>query len=140
MEEQLRGEEDLRGIDAFVAWCTGPENREIRRIAGLVPAAEDGVGAAQGLGEGGAVLDPQREDFLSQLKKKHSKTATGEESRYAGTVLGREGGVREVVIEGGEVGSLAAWGEKLRRLEGGEVGGSESSSPLSEISGVESGV
>jgi transcription initiation factor TFIID subunit 3 len=38
MEEQRESEEDMRGMDAFVRWLTGEENREIRRIAGLVPS------------------------------------------------------------------------------------------------------
>ncbi len=38
MEEQCESEEDMRGMDAFVRWLTGEENREIRRIAGLVPS------------------------------------------------------------------------------------------------------
>ena len=146
MEEQVRGEEDLRGIDAFVSWCTGPGALEIRRIAGLVPepstatidasvnAALAGKGAAEAMG----VEKP--EDFLTQLKKRHAKTRDGEESRWAGTALGREkereGGVR---IEGWEgVEELGDWVERFgRRGDGGEeVGGgrSESSSPLSEIS------
>lgn len=25
--------EDTRGVDAFIAWATGPENTEIRRVA-----------------------------------------------------------------------------------------------------------
>jgi transcription initiation factor TFIID subunit 3 len=34
LEEQLYdGEEDTRGVDAFLEWVMGPENREIRRIA-----------------------------------------------------------------------------------------------------------
>lgn len=38
MEEQCESEEDMRGMDAFLRWLTGEENREIRRIAGLVPS------------------------------------------------------------------------------------------------------
>ena len=40
MEEQCRGEEDLRGVEAFIAWAKGESNKEIRRIAGL--AAPEG--------------------------------------------------------------------------------------------------
>lgn len=156
MEEQVRGVEDMRGIEAFISWCTGPNALEIRRIAGMAPepvtatidlsanaAAMGGKGAAE------TVLAVERpEDFLMQLKKKHAKTRDGEESRWAGTALGREkereGRVR---IEGWEgVEELGDWGERFRRKgndgvvevgdEGDEMGPgrSESSSPLSEIS------
>lgn len=34
LEEQIYdGEEDTRGVEAFLDWAMGPENREIRRIA-----------------------------------------------------------------------------------------------------------
>ncbi len=184
MEEQARGdgEEDMRGVEAFIAWCTGPGALEIRRVAGLgaaeastlttttiTTAAAGGntidlsaTATALGGKGGGAATTTERmisavereraEDWLAVLKKKHAKTRDGEESRWAGTVLGRdkerEGGVR---IEGWEgVEGLGVWGERFRgggdgvlevEVEGeGEMemgvgaGGSESSSPLSEIS------
>ncbi len=196
MEEQVRndGEEDMRGVEAFVAWCMGPGALEIRRVAGLVVAEGSGAlttaaaaitttttAAAGGAGGGGNTIDlsatatatalggkggratetmlggvERAEDWLAVLKKKHAKTRDGEESRWAGTLLGRdkerEGGVR---IEGWEgVEGLREWGERCRgggegvlevevEGEGGvememEMGmgnaGSESSSPLSEIS------
>lgn len=157
MEEQVRGVEDMRGIDAFISWCTGPSALEIRRIAGLAPEASTtaatidlstnaGMGGKSAAAE--TVVVERPEDFLTQLKKKHAKTRDGEESRWAGTALGREkereGGVR---IEGWEgVEELGDWAERFRRRgddgvvevknEGDEMGGgrSESSSPLSEIS------
>ena len=174
IEELARGEEDLRGVEAFVAWCQGEGNAEIRRIAGMgggdaaaaaaivkattgmnggdAPGASkqgSSAAVAQAAAEAEAILEVEgREDFLTQLKKKHSKT--GEESRWQGTVLGKEMGEREVVIEGGEAGSIGDWGRKLARVgpgDGTDGGGklvgqgrSGSSSPLSEItgSGVES--
>ena len=34
LEEQIYdGEEDTRGVDVFLEWAMGPENKEIRRIA-----------------------------------------------------------------------------------------------------------
>lgn len=146
----------MRGLDAFLSWCTGPGALEIRRIAGLVPdasAATVDLTANAGLsaksaGEG-VLVEERPEDFLVRLKKKHAKTRDGEESRWAGTALGREkereGGVR---IEGWEgVEELGDWGERFRRKGGGVVevengvdgvgpGTSGSSSPLSEISAV----
>jgi transcription initiation factor TFIID subunit 3 len=32
-EQEYLGEEDTRGVEAFIAWATGPLNREIKRIA-----------------------------------------------------------------------------------------------------------
>ncbi|MCJ1231313.1 hypothetical protein MMC12_007990 [Toensbergia leucococca] len=132
MEEQSRGEEDLRGVEAFIEWVMGEGNKEIRRIAGL--AAMEGEAA-----EVEALVD--REDFLTALKKKHSKT--GEESRYQGTVLGKLAEERPVRIEGGQVESIQAWEARLReqgriqispsiRKHSSVVMSSESS-PLSEI-------
>lgn len=56
MEEQFRGAEDMRGIEAFLAWAQGDVNKEIRRIAGLLPSDGD-VGTLEA-GE-------EREDFLT---------------------------------------------------------------------------
>lgn len=145
----------MRGIDAFLSWCTGPSALEIRRVAGLVPepstATIDLSANAALVGKAAAetMLVEKPEDFLTQLKKKHAKTRDGEESRWAGTALGREkereGGVR---IEGWEgVEELEDWAERFRRKGDGVVevengvdevgeGRSESSSPLSEISVV----
>lgn len=167
MEEQVRGEEDMRGVEAFVSWCIGPGALEIRRIAGLVPETS-AAGAAAVINPSANAKGPttttttmlvveRPEDFLATLKKKHAKTKDGEESRWAGTVLGREkerereGGVRIEGWEGME--ELADWAERFRRrkeveveveVEGADVemgddggkGGSGSTSPLSEISAV----
>jgi transcription initiation factor TFIID subunit 3 len=41
LEEQIYdGEEDARGVDAFLEWAMGPENKEIRRIA--LEGSDDG--------------------------------------------------------------------------------------------------
>ncbi|KAF6232457.1 hypothetical protein HO173_009336 [Letharia columbiana] len=155
MEEQVRGEEDMRGIEAFISWCTGPSALEIRRIAGLAPEPSTATvdlsanAALAGKAAAETVVVERPEDFLTQLKKKHAKTRDGEESRWAGTALGREkereGGVK---IEGWEgVEELGDWAERFRRKGDGVVevgtgvnelgaGRSESSSPLSEISAV----
>lgn len=60
------------------------------------------------------MVDPdavEKEDYLTALKKKHSKT--GEESRYAGTVLGKHAEEHPVVIEGGAP-SIQDWGVQVR--------------------------
>ena len=32
-DQEISGEEDMRGVDAFLNWATGAGNREIRRVA-----------------------------------------------------------------------------------------------------------
>ncbi|KAJ5153669.1 Bromodomain transcription factor [Penicillium coprophilum] len=116
-EEDWQGEEDMRGIDAFLGWITGPTHREIRRVAGFVPSEGD-------------MVDPdavEKEDYLTALKKKHSKT--GEESRYAGTVLGKHAEEHPVIIEGGAP-SIRDWGAQIRARV--------SEAPDSDSSGVSS--
>lgn len=127
-EEDWEGVEDVRGLEGFLSWFSGPANREIRRIAGFIPSEGDMIGPEA----------LEKEDFLTTLKKKHSKT--GEESRYAGTVIGKSAEEHPVVIEGG-VPSLREWGRQVRSRN--EVGaGSDSSdvssapSELSEAEGM----
>lgn len=55
MEEQCIGEEDTRGMDAFLKWMTGEENKEIRRIAALLGTD----------GEVDVEADVEKEDFLT---------------------------------------------------------------------------
>ncbi|KAI9847408.1 MAG: hypothetical protein M1837_002597 [Sclerophora amabilis] len=82
---------------------------------------------AEGLLHGG-------EDFLTALKKKHSKT--GEESRFQGTVLGKSAEDRPVKIEGGPVGSIEEWAE-LIRLNAREAAASSPSSSSTSLRGKE---
>lgn len=116
-EEEWQAEEDLRGLESFLGWVTGPAHREIRRIAGFVPSEGD-------------MVDPdavEKEDYLTSMKKKHSKT--GEESRYAGTVLGKGAEEHPVIIEGGAP-SIREWGAQVRSQA--------PVSPASDTSGVSS--
>ncbi|KAL1846126.1 hypothetical protein Plec18167_003384 [Paecilomyces lecythidis] len=128
MEELWQGEEDLRGMESFLSWFTGPANREIRRIAGFV-ASQGDVIEAESL---------EKEDYLTSLKKKHSKT--GEESRYAGTVLGKSAEEHPIVIEGGYP-SIRDWGLQIKYREGSSESASSavSSAPtdLSEMEDME---
>ena len=62
MEEHITGQEDLRGIEAFVKWMEGEEHQEIRRIAKLEDA-EVPVAGTEGPAE--------KEDFLSGAVTKH---------------------------------------------------------------------
>jgi transcription initiation factor TFIID subunit 3 len=32
-DQEFEGEEDMRGVEGFIAWATGKPNREIRRVA-----------------------------------------------------------------------------------------------------------
>ncbi|KAI5299419.1 hypothetical protein KEM55_002186 [Ascosphaera atra] len=106
-EEWLRGEEDMRGLDAFINWFTnGNVAREIKRCAGFI--ASDGELADVDLLE--------EEDYLTALKKKHSKT--GEESRYQGTVLGKDSEGRRIHIEGAGDGgpkTIKQWSRQTRK-------------------------
>ncbi|KAL9000604.1 MAG: hypothetical protein Q9188_005654 [Gyalolechia gomerana] len=122
MEERIIGQEDMRGIEAFLNWMQGDEHREIRRIAGLL----ENEAPMPGLGTSAV-----KEDFLTgilsyrlpnrslliqldaALKKKHNKT--GESSRFQGTVLGTFAEEKPVWIEGGPSGSLQDWAAQLRR-------------------------
>ncbi|OAG36047.1 hypothetical protein AYO21_09765 [Fonsecaea monophora] len=112
VEESVRGDveimegvwvpfEDLRGVEAFVNWAHGPVNKEIRRIAGF--------GDDVNVEEIAAGLDEQ-EDYVSALKKRHSKT--GEAVRYQGTVLGKDTELQAVTIVGGPAASIAEWTQK----------------------------
>ncbi|KAH8692029.1 Bromodomain associated domain protein [Talaromyces proteolyticus] len=101
-EEDWCREEDMRGVDAFLTWFTGPANREIQRIAGFIPNEGDVIDAD--------LLE--KEDFLTAMKKKHSKT--GEESRYAGTVLGKDADDHPVLIEGGAATSIGEWNSQVK--------------------------
>ncbi|KAL8913666.1 MAG: hypothetical protein Q9172_007236 [Xanthocarpia lactea] len=103
MEENLLDEEDMRGVDNFVKWMMGADNREIRRVAGLIEN-EDSIP--------GIEVPAGKDDFLTALKKKHNKT--GESSRFQGTVMGTVAEEKPIRIEGGPVESLQDWGASLR--------------------------
>lgn len=49
---------------------------------------------------------------IAALKKKHSKS--GEETRYQGTLLGKDAEDQTVVIVGGPVSTLQEWGMKVK--------------------------
>ena len=114
-EKQRREAEDTKDIQEFLDWVAGPTNKEIRRIAGMLPE-EDDVGASTEAADSTAKTITKvtaKEDFLAILKKKHSKT--GDEARYAGTVLGKAGDDRaNVKIDGGPA-SLMDWRNELKR-------------------------
>ncbi|KAI0460155.1 hypothetical protein F5B21DRAFT_498757 [Xylaria acuta] len=101
--------EDTSGVDEFIRWATGRKNQRIRKIAGVV--APPGVIVAGVEGEDGAV-EERPSDYLDALKRKHNKT--DQDSKYAGTILGRSIDHGEVLIEGGPDTSLAAWAARMR--------------------------
>jgi transcription initiation factor TFIID subunit 3 len=57
------------------------------------------------------MIEADANTSLSVMKKKHSKT--GEESRFQGTVLGKDAEARPVKIDGGPE-SLQEWHERVR--------------------------
>ncbi|KAI1422672.1 hypothetical protein F5Y12DRAFT_603927 [Xylaria sp. FL1777] len=101
--------EDTRGVDEFIRWATGRKNLRIRKIAGVV--APPGAIAAGAEGEDGTV-EERPSDYLDALKRKHNKT--DQDSKYAGTILGRSIDHGDVLVEGGPDTSLAAWAARMR--------------------------
>jgi len=91
-DEDWEGEEDMRGVEEFLAWITGKVNKEIRRVA-----SESGDG---------------KEDYLAVLKKKHS--TTDEDLRFTGTILGKAAEPRVVKVEGGDITSMKEWADRLK--------------------------
>ncbi|KAL8798862.1 MAG: hypothetical protein Q9200_007682 [Gallowayella weberi] len=120
MEEHIMGEEDMRGVEAFVKWGRGEQNREIRRVAGLIEN-ESSVPAID--------VPAEKEDFLAVLKKKHNKT--GESSRFQGTVLGTPAEEKPIRIEGGPFESLQDWATSVR-----EISRKEDTPPSRQLSSV----
>ncbi|KAI5920014.1 hypothetical protein F4810DRAFT_451812 [Camillea tinctor] len=129
VSQELRGEEDTRGVDEFIRWATGRKNLRIRKVAGVaapppaggaaggttttaaaVSAAAAAAAAAAEAEEEGAV-EERPTDYLDALKRKHNKT--DQDSKYAGTILGKSTDHGEVLIEGGAETSLAAWAQKM---------------------------
>lgn len=51
-------------------------------------------------------------DFATVLKKKHNKT--GEDSRYQGTLLGKDADQQNITIVGGPIATIQEWGDQLR--------------------------
>ncbi|OTB02089.1 hypothetical protein M426DRAFT_62845 [Hypoxylon sp. CI-4A] len=78
--QEISGEEDTRGVDGFISWALGKKNQRIRKVAAVgKPIVGD---------DGAEAIEEQRDtDYLSALKRKHNKT--GDDSKYAGTILGR---------------------------------------------------
>ncbi|KAI1176896.1 hypothetical protein F4777DRAFT_587651 [Nemania sp. FL0916] len=108
-EDEDDVDEDMSGVDEFIKWAKGRKNQRIRKIAGVVaPPAAIAVGAE---GEEG-IVEERPSDYLDALKRKHNKT--DQDSKYAGTILGRSIDHGEVLIEGGSDTSLAAWATRMR--------------------------
>ena len=104
VEAARRDAEDTADIAAFIAWVTGDQHREIRRIAGTYKPAAPGPPEP---------LDAlEMEDYLNSLMKKHSKT--GVAARFQGTALGLPAEPRPVKIEGGAADSIDEWCRRTR--------------------------
>ncbi|KAI1142669.1 hypothetical protein F5Y05DRAFT_126465 [Hypoxylon sp. FL0543] len=76
----VNGKEDTRGVKEFIRWATGKKNQRIRKVAGLDKPTVGEIGV-----EG--VEEQPPTDYLSALKRKHNRT--GDDSKYAGTIIGR---------------------------------------------------
>lgn len=118
--------EDLRGVDSFVTWAQGPICKEIRRVAGLDGGESDNIAdLAAGMDENeDYVTGKFYESVLTcsllietivAIKKKHSKTA--EDSKFEGTMLGKDADLQPVSIAGGSIETLSQW--NAARLNGG---------------------
>ncbi|KAG6111797.1 hypothetical protein E4U14_002275 [Claviceps sp. LM454 group G7] len=95
-EDDDDGAEEGWVVDEFVEWFAGQRMRELMLI---------------GRGDG----EIEATDYLSALKKKHSKTA--EESKYTGTVIGKPlDTISEIQVEGGPVTSIDEWIQQRRAL------------------------
>ncbi|KAI0523834.1 hypothetical protein F5B22DRAFT_418934 [Xylaria bambusicola] len=109
-DDDEEGEEDTAGVEEFIRWAIGRKNMRIRKIAGVVvPPGAAIVGAE---GEDGTEVEERPSDYLDALKRKHNKT--DQDSKYAGTILGRSIDHGEVLVEGGPDTSLAAWAARMR--------------------------
>jgi transcription initiation factor TFIID subunit 3 len=106
MEAATRDAEDTAEIAEFFQWFDGPLYKEILRIAGLQQEE-------QPLGENQDTM--VIEDYLTALKKKHSKS--GEDTRFHGTVLGTHNESKPVKIDGGGPESLKDWMKAVKNQE-----------------------
>ncbi|RDW60281.1 hypothetical protein BP5796_11887 [Coleophoma crateriformis] len=113
-EQDYDREEDVRGVEEFLAWAMGSGNKEIRRIA-----LEGGDGA--------------QENYLTVLKKKH--ITADEDSRYNGTILGKPLEPRVIKVEGGDITSVKEWAARLKATSKSATGNSSrrASSALSSL-------
>ncbi|PSR99363.1 Bromodomain associated domain protein [Coniella lustricola] len=116
-EQDYLEQEDTRGVDDFIAWATGPKTEQIKRVA--LDGVEDGV-----------------TDYLTALKKRHSKTA--DDTKYTGSLLSRAHDQGLVVVEGGgEIDSIQAWMAKRRQpIHSPQDADAESRPPSSGLSSV----
>jgi transcription initiation factor TFIID subunit 3 len=102
-EEIKRDEEDTQDVTEFVKWFSGAVNKEIKRIAGQLPDPKKSHMAE---------TQPEVQDYLTLMKKKHSKT--GEEARFQTTVLGIGADFKPTKIQGGPE-SLGKWLEHTKQ-------------------------
>ncbi|ORY65831.1 uncharacterized protein BCR38DRAFT_167046 [Pseudomassariella vexata] len=102
--EEWRREEDTKAIESFIRWAKGKKNAKIRKTAN----------ALQQTGSLEAVDEPMT-DYLAALKKKHNKT--DQDSKYAGTVLGKGLDYGEIMVEGGEAASIQEWAKMMRERQ-----------------------
>ncbi|KOS16938.1 Transcription initiation factor TFIID subunit 3 [Escovopsis weberi] len=88
-EEEEDEHEDLRGVEEFIQWFSGARMKEMMQM---------------GSGDG----ESDATDYLTVLKKKHSKT--GDDAKWQGTIFGRcHDSTGEILVEGGLVTSIEEW-------------------------------
>ena len=114
-EKRKREDEDTRDIRDFTRWYDSTQFREIKRVA----APETSSAMLPAVGVGGSVV--RSADFLTMLKKKHSKT--GDDTRLQGTVLGRSADSKDLVVEGGPVQHIRDWRPRTKLDERPKVNG-----------------
>ncbi|KAI1106715.1 hypothetical protein F4804DRAFT_300272 [Jackrogersella minutella] len=78
--QMLAGEEDTKGVENFIQWAKGPKNKRIRQVAGVHKPATGEVSVD-------GIEEPRETEYLSALKRKHNRT--GDDAKYAHTILGR---------------------------------------------------
>lgn len=117
-EFELPEGEDIRGVESFVEWAMGKENKEIRRVA------------LEGGGEGGGGVD-----FLTALMRKHDIEGADGTSRWDGTVLGKMLPPHEVIIEGDEITSIKDWNKAQARKRWANAQANDDAAKEKEASG-----
>lgn len=100
-EQEWAGQEHTEGVDNFIRWAQGKKNAKIRKSVTAIQQ----TGTLEGMEE-------PVTDYLSALKKKHNKT--DQDSKYAGTVLGKGLDHGEVQVEGGPMASIHDWQKMMQ--------------------------
>ncbi|KAJ6790328.1 hypothetical protein PWT90_10965 [Aphanocladium album] len=124
-EEEWFGEEDVHGVEEFIAWFAGQRMKELMEF-------------------GNADGESEATDYLSALKKKHNQA--GGDAKFQGTILGRPGEGSQVFVEGGPTTTIEEWiaqrSPDLMRSRDGDDGanGADGKRPMSSSGSSSSGL